>query len=356
MLPLSDSPRVRRTPWINLSLILINVCIFLYELGLGDSLEPFIERWGVVPSRITAALAGAPGADPFVLITLITAMFLHGGLLHIGGNMLFLWIFGDNVEDRLGHTRYLLFYLLCGVVANLAQVFVAPHSRIPAIGASGAIAGVLGAYFITYPGATVSVVLPLFFLFTVVDVPALIVIGLWFITQFFSGITSLADAGEQAGGVAWWAHVGGFLFGMLLMAVLPKQPLPSLNNWSVSFERRAREDTGLVGFLIGTISMISQLIQLVILVRLVVVFLGVRILAEVVPLVGALIVFTTPLVRPFALFVPPLRLDGHVLELYSIVAICAYYLVGTALIWIIAAVAYHPPRRYGRPRYRAMID
>lgn len=351
MLPLSDSPRARRTPWVNLSLILINICLFLYELGLGDGLEPFIETWGVVPARIDAALLGAPGADTGALVTLVTAMFLHGGLLHLGGNMLFLWIFGDNVEDRLGHVRYLLFYLISGVAANLAQVLVAPTSPIPAIGASGAIAGVLGAYFITYPGATVSVVLPLFFLFTVVDVPALIVIGLWFVTQFFSGITALADMSDQVGGVAWWAHVGGFLFGIVLMAIMPKEPRPSPTSWSVSFEQRAREETGLVGLLIGTISMVSQVVQLVILLRLVVVFLGVRFLAQVVPLVGELILVTTPLVRPFAFFIPPLRFAGHVIELYSIVAICAFYVIGAGLIWIVAALAYRPRRAIRRIGY-----
>ncbi len=351
MLPLSDSPRTRRTPWVNLSLILINVCLFLYELGLGDGLESFVETWGVIPARISAAMSGTAGADTGALVTLVTAMFLHGGLLHLGGNMLFLWIFGDNVEDRLGHVRYLLFYLISGVAANLAQVLVSPGSPVPAIGASGAIAGVLGAYFVTYPGATVSVVLPLFFLFTVVDVPALIVIGLWFVTQFFSGITALADMSDQAGGVAWWAHVGGFLFGILMMAVMPKEPRPSLNSWSVSFERRAREDTGLVGLLIGTISTVSQVVQMVILVRLVVVFLGARALAQMVPLVDQLIVLTTPLVRPFAFFIPPLRFDGHVLELYSIVAVCAFYVIGAGLIWIIAALAYRPRRAIRRIGY-----
>jgi membrane associated rhomboid family serine protease len=349
MLPLSDSPRTRRTPWINLTLIVINVVVFLYELTLGSDLEAFARHWGVVPVQVAQALQGSPGAHLAVLATLITATFLHAGWLHLGGNMLFLWIFGDNVEDRLGHGRYLVFYLVCGIVANLAQVYAAPTSDVPAIGASGAIAGVLGAYAVTYPGATVSVILPIFFLFTVVDVPALIMIGLWFITQFFSGVASLGEASAEAGGVAWWAHVGGFVFGMLLMIVLPKdQPRPS-SDWSVGFDRRAREGTGLVGLLIGTISMISQVVQFVILLRIAVVFLGIQAVSRIVPLVGQLIVFTTPLVRPFALFVPFLRIDGRVLELYSIAAICAYYVIGAGLIWVIAALAY---RRRGGPTRR----
>src|SRR5579884_321969 len=182
MLPLSDSPRTRLTPWINLTLIATNVVAFLYELSLGPRLEPFLMRWAVVPAHVTAALEGGARAQPAVLVTLVTAMFLHGGWLHLGGNMLFLWIFGDNVEDRLGHARYFLFYLVCGVIANFAQIMIDPTSTIPALGASGAIAGVLGAYVVTYPGASVSVVLPIFFLFTVVDVPALIMIGLWFVS------------------------------------------------------------------------------------------------------------------------------------------------------------------------------
>lgn len=343
MLPLRDSPKTRRTPWVNLALILANVLVFLYELALGPRLDLFLDRWAVVPAYVTAAIHQAPGSHPAALITLVTAAFLHGGWLHLGGNMLFLWIFGDNVEDRLGHGRYLAFYIACGIVANLAQVFMAPTSLIPAIGASGAIAGVLGAYAVTYPGASVSVVLPIFFLFTIVDVPALIMIGLWFVTQFFSGVASLHLAGAQSGGVAWWAHVGGFLFGMLLMVLLPKDRPPSIADWSVSLDRRAKEDTGLIGLVVGTISMLSQLAQFVILLRLVVVFLGARFVGQLVPLVVKLIQFTTPLVRPFALFVPPIRIAGHVLELYSIMAICAYYLIGAGLIWAIAALAYRRP-------------
>jgi len=347
VLPLQDSPRTRLSPTVNLTLIGVNVLVFLYELGLGRDLDPFIERWGVVPARISAALAGAPGATP-ALITLVTAMFLHGGWLHLGGNMLFLWIFGDNVEDRLGHLRYVLFYLACGVIANLAQVLVAPDSTVPAIGASGAIAGVLGAYVITYPGATVSVVLPLFFLFTIIDVPALIVIGLWFISQFFNGIASLGAPSLEAGGVAWWAHIGGFIAGMVLMTLMPKPVRAPRDLWSVSLERRAKEETGLIGVAMGVVSTISDLVQVVIVLRMIIVFVGYRLMSQLIPLVNDLLIVTTPLVRPFARFVGVLRIGGHPIELYSLLALCAYYLIGAALVWMIAALAYRPSRRYGR--------
>lgn len=348
MLPLRDSPKTWRTPWVNLTLIAVNVLAFLYELALGPRLEVFLSHWAVVPAQVTAALARAPGAHPSVLITLVTAAFLHGGWLHLGGNMLFLWIFGDNVEDRLGHGWYLSFYLACGIVANLAQVAIDPTSLVPAIGASGAIAGVLGAYVVTYPGASVSVVLPIFFLFTIVDIPALIMISLWFASQFFSGVASLTSSTAETGGVAWWAHVGGFLFGMLLMLLIPKEPPPPLDNWSLSLEQRARQDTGFVGLVVGTISMLSQLAQFVILIRIVVVFVGAQFLARIIPLVAKLIAFTTPFVRPFALFVPPIQIGGHVVELYSILAMGFYYLVGAGLVWAIAKLAY----RRRAPSYR----
>lgn len=337
MLPLSDSAKTQRTPWVNLTLILINVVVFLYELSLGPRLGSFIDRWAVVPAQVTAVLQHAPGAHPAALLTLVTAMFLHGGWLHIGGNMLFLWIFGDNVEDRLGHGRYLGFYFACGIVANLAQVAMDPLSSVGAIGASGAIAGVLGAYAITYPGARISVLLPVFFLFTLLDVPALIMIGVWFAIQFFSGVATLGAASMQSGGVAWWAHVGGFLFGILLMIVLPKDP-PPFDRRLVSADRRLRDDTGLIGLLVGTISLASHVAQLALLARLVVVFLGAQLVGSIVPVVLPLIRYTNPVVQPFARFIPVLVIDGHWLELPSIAALCAIYLIGTALISIVAAM------------------
>ncbi len=348
MIPIGDSPRSWSTPWVNLSLIAANVVVFLYELSLGPRLDAYLDHWGVVPARISAALAGSPRVDQAVLITLLTAAFLHGGWLHLGGNMLFLWIFGDNVEDRLGHLGYLIFYLVCAVLANLAQVYVDPTSTVAAIGASGAIAGVLGGYAVTFPGARVSVLLPIFLFFWVVDVPALILIGVWFVTQFFSGVASLTQMGAPAGGVAWWAHVGGFLAGMVLMLVFPKRSRPTPVDWSVSFDRRAREDTGLVGFLIGTVSLISQLVQLAIGLRVVALFLGLAAIPGLRLFVAELVALTNPLVLPFRLLLPPIRFLGQPLELYAILALLVYYLVGAAIVWIVAALAYEPRRRYTR--------
>lgn len=344
MLPLGDSPRIRQTPWINWLLIGSNLLAFGYELSLGGQLEPFIERWGVVPAQISGVLAGEPGRNPAILFTLISAMFLHAGLLHLGGNLLFLWIFGDNIEDRLGHFPYLGFYFVCGILANLAEVFIAPMSLIPAVGASGAIAAVLGAYAVTFPGARVTVILPILLLFTIVEVPALLMIGLWFATQFFSGISSLGDLDASSGGVAWWAHVGGFISGAVLMPLLPKQAAPEINDWPTSFKQRARADTGLVGFLVGTVSMISQLIQFAIIIRLIVVFLRLFWL----PFARELIAYTNLLVAPFALIIPGLRLGDHPLELYAVAAVAFYYLVGASLIWAIASFAYGRPRRAWR--------
>jgi membrane associated rhomboid family serine protease len=342
VIPLSDSPLALRTPWVNLSLIAVNVLVFLYELSLGQRVDPFLSEWGVVPAQVRAALAGSPRAEPAILLTLVTAMFLHAGWLHLGGNMLFLWIFGDNVEDRLGHATYLAFYLTAGIVANLVQVFADPTSPTPGIGASGAIAGVLGAYALTFPGARVSVVLPLLVLFWVIEVPALILIGIWFATQFFGGVASLSRAGVAAQDIAWWAHVGGFTFGVLAMAVLPKQPLPLVPSRTANREQRAREDTGLLGLAIGTISMASQVIQLAIGFRVVGTFLSLETLPGLRRGFAELIRLTNPFILPFAPLIPHIRLAGRSLEVDAIVAIAVYYLLGLALVWAIAALTDRP--------------
>lgn len=343
MLPLGDSPRTTRAPLVNLTLIAINALVFLYELSLGPRLDRFLITWGVVPARVTSALA-APGANHVALLTLVTAMFLHAGWLHIAGNMLFLWIFGDNVEDRLGHGRYLAFYFACGIAANLAQVYANPSSTIAGVGASGAIAGVLGAYLVTFPGARVSVLLPVLFFFGLFEIPALIVIGFWFVTQLFSGVAALADATARTGGIAWWAHVGGFLFGAVVMLLLPKSAPTRSYDGSVSFEQRAREDTGLIGLAVGTVSLVSHVIQLVLLARLVIVFLGVRQIIALVPFALQIVQDTTPFLRPFVRVVPGLRLGAHFLELYTLAAVLFVYVVGAALIWVIASTVYRPAR------------
>jgi membrane associated rhomboid family serine protease len=193
----------------------VNVAAFLYEISLGPGLLPFLDRYAVVPARL---LGNAPLA-PRELLTPVTAMFLHAGWFHLLGNLLYLYIFGDNVEDTLGHAAYLLFYLCCGVASFAFQLLFHPGSEVPNIGASGAIAGVLGAYFVLFPRARVVTLLPLFVIFTVVEIPALAFLGLWFLLQFVSGAAALGRS-SAAGGVAWWAHVGGFVVGMLLLLAI----------------------------------------------------------------------------------------------------------------------------------------
>jgi membrane associated rhomboid family serine protease len=218
MLPIRDDQPRYSTPWVTRFLIALNLLIFLFEATLDRrSLTALIFQFGVVPSHLAAFLAGVPTYPlPVVVIPFFTSLFLHGSWMHVIGNMWFLYIFGDNVEDYLGHFKYLVFYLLTGVLAMGTHVIVNLHSTAPALGASGAIAGVLGAYFVLYPRARV---LTWFFVF-VVWVPAWIILGYWFVLNFLSGTaTALAVQKQNMGGVAFWAHVGGFISGALLVKV-----------------------------------------------------------------------------------------------------------------------------------------
>jgi rhomboid family protein len=202
MFPLGDDNSARRTtPTVTFVLIALNVLFFLVELSGG---EPFILRWALVPRRFLAD----PGGD---FVTLFTSMFMHGGWLHLGGNMLYLWIFGDNVEDRFGHLKFLVFYLLCGIAATFAQMAFNAGSSVPNVGASGAIAGVLGAYILLFPGSRVRVLMGR----NVVPMPALVVIGLWIVLQLVSGIGSISNTADT-GGIAYMAHIGGFVAGFVL--------------------------------------------------------------------------------------------------------------------------------------------
>jgi membrane associated rhomboid family serine protease len=206
MFPIGDDNSARRTlPVVTYALIVFNILFFLVELGAGDS---FIVTWSFIPARFLAN----PGGD---FLTIFTSMFMHAGWVHIGGNMLYLWIFGDNVEDRFGHLQYLVFYLICGIAATFAQLAFSIGSSIPSLGASGAIAGVLGAYLLLFPQRRVTVLLG----YGVTQMPALIVIGLWFVLQLFSGIGSIAGAADT-GGVAYMAHIGGFIAGLVLAFIL----------------------------------------------------------------------------------------------------------------------------------------
>lgn len=213
MIPLRDSIPSRTVPIVNISLIIVNVLIFFLELSLGQDLGAFIYTFGLIPAELTSAFTGS-GSAIFAVVPLFTSMFLHAGWFHLLGNMLFLWVFGDNVEDMMGHRRYLLFYVLCGLGATATHVAFAPYSEIPVVGASGAIAGVLGAYFLLFPRARVLTLIPIFFIH-LIEVPALVFLGFWFVMQFFSGLFSIGV--PSAGGVAWWAHVGGFATGAALL-------------------------------------------------------------------------------------------------------------------------------------------
>ena len=218
MIPLRDVNPSSTTPFVTRAIIAVNVVVFVQEILLGPGLKSFMMSWGLVPERLTLALHGAHGPGPAAALTLVTSMFIHGGWMHLIGNMWYLWIFGDNIEDRFGHIGFTLFYVTAGVIAGLIHVASNPGSAVPTVGASGAIAGVLGAYAAAFPRARVITLLPLFPFFPVVPLPAILVLGFWFVIQFASG--ALVLAAGASGGVAVWAHVGGFVYGFLLMFAL----------------------------------------------------------------------------------------------------------------------------------------
>lgn len=230
MLPLHDDNPSGRTPWVTYGLIAANVLVFLYQLTMSDAmLERFVYAFGVVPHDMTARYGMVSGGHAVALtgfVPLLTSLFMHAGWMHLGGNMLFLYIFGDNIEDRLGHLGYALFYLLAGVAASLAHVLSDPASELPSLGASGAIGGVLGAYVVLYPAARVTTLTFLGPFITTLRIPAWIFLGIWFALQSLNGVASLGN--QPAGGVAWFAHIGGFLAGVLV-GVLAKA-LPERDN------------------------------------------------------------------------------------------------------------------------------
>jgi membrane associated rhomboid family serine protease len=225
LFPISDdNPRLHLTPYVNWTIIGICIVVFLYQFSLGSAGgERAVLSLGMIPARVF----GYGDLPPELIVvpawaTIFTSMFMHGGWLHLGGNMLYLWIFGDNIEDSMGHVRYVVFYFLCGAAAALSQGLVDPASEIPMIGASGAISGVLGGYILLHPGATVRVFIFLGFFFTVAHIPALIVLGIWFLMQLLS-VTS-ASVGEP--GVAFWAHIGGFVAGLALVSFFKRRNIP----------------------------------------------------------------------------------------------------------------------------------
>jgi len=225
VVPLRDNNPTKLTPYVTYGLIATNFLIFLYELTLApQQLNGFFHLAAVVPRELTASFSGIPVHQSVPeWTTLITSQFLHGGFLHVAGNMLFLWIFGNNVEDRLGHFKYLFFYLACGILAALTQWYFSQTSGIPSLGASGAIAGVMGAYILRYPRAEIATLIPLGFFFPVVRIPAYYFLGFWFLQQAFYGVASLkapVNIGMENGGIAYWAHAGGFVFGAILGPLL----------------------------------------------------------------------------------------------------------------------------------------
>lgn len=210
MIPLRDAVKSRSTPFVNYALIVINLGVFIYEATLpSEWFRRLMIGYGLVPAQLNVH-------HPFAYLTLVSSMFLHGSWVHVLSNMWVLFIFGDNVEDRMGHGRYLAFYLLAGLAAGLVQAAFAAHSSVPTIGASGAIAGVLGAYLLFYPRGRVLTVIPLFIFPWLMEIPAFVFLGLWFLLQLWSGVMALGQLGSaQVSGIAWWAHVGGFAFGLL---------------------------------------------------------------------------------------------------------------------------------------------
>ena len=220
MIPLRDVIPTRTTPFVTVAIIVVNAVVFLYELSLGPGANDFILYFGLVPAA-------------FSWLTVFTSMFVHGGFLHVAGNMLYLWIFGDNVEDQMGHGRFLLFYLACGTVAAVAQTMMAPDSSVPMVGASGAIAGVMGAYFVLYPRSRIVTLVPIFIFLQLIEVPAIFFLGIWFLMQFLNGVGSIATSTSQpTGGVAFWAHVAGFATGIGGILVFRRRERQRVEWWN----------------------------------------------------------------------------------------------------------------------------
>ncbi len=220
MIPIRDTIQARHSPVVNNSLIGINIVVFLVQLAQGPEMDRFVFLYGLVPARYTVSEVAAYFSAGQQIFSLLSFMFLHGGFWHILGNMWSLYIFGDNVEDRLGHLRYLIFYLLCGLVSGISHLVVNWHSTIPTIGASGAIAGVMGAYFILFPSAKILTLIPIIIIPWIVEIPAFFFLGFWFLLQFINA----AGTHGVMSGIAWWAHIGGFVFGILFLKIFQRLP------------------------------------------------------------------------------------------------------------------------------------
>ncbi len=226
MIPIRDTISSKSVPVVNNTLIGINVVFFLVQLAQGPAQDHFVYLYGLVPAKLTVPQVSAYFSLGQQLLSLFTFMFLHGGLMHLIGNMWSLYIFGDNVEDRLGSARYIVFYLLCGLASGMTHLLFNIHSNIPTIGASGAIAGVMGAYFILYPGARILTLIPIIIIPWFVEIPAFFFLGIWFLLQFLNA----AGSSGQAGGIAWWAHIGGFVFGIVFLKLMDRIPATGVSD------------------------------------------------------------------------------------------------------------------------------
>ena len=215
MLPLRDENPTRTFPFITVLIIVINCILFIVELGQGENIAVFIQSFGCTPYEISTGYDIEPLILFPVRFTVFTSMFLHGGWMHLVGNMLYLWIFGNNIEDRLGHLRFIVFYFLAGAIGSLVQIMISPLSTIPQIGASGAISGILGAYILLFPKAKVLTLVPLFYFIRIIRLPAYFILGFWFVLQIINGFVSLSYTAQ--GGVAFFAHIGGFIAGLILI-------------------------------------------------------------------------------------------------------------------------------------------
>jgi membrane associated rhomboid family serine protease len=324
VIPLGDSVGGQRRPVVTLALIALCGLVFVYELTLrGAALDQFVQTWGAVPRLVLPALSPAASSHA-ALLTLFTSQFIHAGFLHLGGNMLFLWVFGRAVEDRLGSAILLPFYLVVGALAGLAQCFVSAGESLPLIGASGAIAGVLGLYFLSYPTAWVRVLLPILFFFWTFDLPAVLVLAFWFVSQFFSGVAAITHASRATSGdVAVWAHVAGFVLGVAC-AVL----LPNLSTGGGKLRGSGAMQRSDAPGPARLVSSMADLAALLLAVRLVLRFFGLvaarsPIAAIAVPIVSV----TEPVVAPFQALLPSVRVLGGVLEISTLLAMVAVYLL-----------------------------
>lgn len=327
MIPVSESVQTRRPAWITAGLIIVCTLAFIYELALPTrALDRLIQEWGADPGQIVRLLSGDPRVPRAELLTLFTSQFLHGGWLHLLGNMLFLWVFGRAVEDRFGHSVYLALYLVGGAGASIIQSLMSgPQTDLVLIGASGSIATVLGAYLASYPGAWVRVLVPIFFFFWFFDVPAVLMLALWFLGQFFTGIASITEAAAP-GNVAVWAHVGGFVIGVLVGFLARRGS--GLARAGGSVARRA-DGPGPAGL----VASIANLVALALGLRVMLLFLGVRpgpgLVGQVAGLAYAV---TSPVVRPLQEIVPWITVAGRPVDLAALVIMVLVLVAAGAVI------------------------